>query len=73
MLLTIKEVAKELKVNTNYVYRLINAGLLPYVKLGSKKVRRETLEKFLEKHDGDNIDYLLETEEKERGVEHGNY
>lgn len=73
MLLTIKEVAKELKVNTNYVYRLINAGLLPYVKLGSKKVRRETLEKFLEKHDGDNIDYLLETEEKERGVENGNY
>ena len=73
MLLTIKEVAKELKVNTNYVYRLINAGLLPYVKLGSKKVRRETLEKFLEKYDGANIDYLLETEEKERGVENENY
>ncbi len=63
MLLTIKEVAKELKVNANYVYRLINSGLLPYVQLGSKKVRRESLEKFLKLYDGTNIDVLLKEHE----------
>lgn len=51
-LLTIKETAKVLKVNPNYVYKLINRGLLPALILGSKKVRRKSLEEFLVTYDG---------------------
>lgn len=60
MLLTVKETAKELKVNVNYVYRLINSGLLPSLKLGARKIRVEALEKFLREHEGQDIDKLLE-------------
>jgi excisionase family DNA binding protein len=48
MLYTVSEVAKLLKVNRTFVYDLIKTGQLPAVKIGSLKVRRETLEKFLE-------------------------
>ena len=51
-LLTITEVSKKLKCNRNYVYSLINAGLLPHLIVGSKKVRKVALDKFLEKYEG---------------------
>ena len=60
MLLTVKDVAHELKVNVNYVYRLINAELLPSLKIGSRKVRPQALEEFLEKYEGKDIDEILE-------------
>lgn len=63
MLLTVKEVSKELKVNTNMVYRLINAGLLSSLKLGSRKVRKETLDEFLKEYDGKDVDEILESME----------
>jgi len=47
-LYTVSEVAKMLKVNRTFVYNLINSGKLPSVKLGSIKIRSETLNKFLE-------------------------
>lgn len=43
----IAEVAKILKVNTSDVYSLINSGQLPYIILGSKKVRGKDLEAFI--------------------------
>jgi excisionase family DNA binding protein len=49
---TISEVAKLIKCNTNYVYELIKANLLPGMKLGSMKVTRSSLLKFLEKYQG---------------------
>lgn len=52
MLLTIAEVAKELKCNVTYVHRLRKAGLLPCIKLGTYKVRKEALEEFLRKYEG---------------------
>lgn len=52
MLLTIAEVAKALKTNVTYVHRLRTAGLLPCIKLGSYKVRKEALEKFLKDYEG---------------------
>lgn len=51
-LYTVKEVAKIMKVNVHKVYDLIHAGLLPALKLGSIKIRRESLEEFLRKYDG---------------------
>lgn len=50
--LTVSEVAKVLKTNVDYVYSLNKAGLLRFMKLGRLKVRKQTLEAFLEKYDG---------------------
>ncbi len=52
VLYTVAETAKLLKTNTNYVYDLINKGLLSALKLGSYKIRRSTLMEFLEKFEG---------------------
>jgi len=55
MLYTVKEVAAILKTNVNYVYQLQRAGLLRFMKLGSLKCRKSTLEAFLAKYDGCDI------------------
>lgn len=55
MLYTVGEVAKILKTNVNYVYELRKAGLLRFMKLGSLKCRKSTLEAFLEKNDGKDL------------------
>ena len=47
ILYTVKEVSELLHTNTTYVYDLIKAGLLPVMKLGSYKVRKDSLNKFL--------------------------
>lgn len=52
ILYTVKEVSEILHTNPTYVYQLINAGLLPVLKLGSYKVRHEALMKFLESYEG---------------------
>ena len=52
MLYTVSEVAKILKTNPNFVYRLHNAGVLKFLKLGSLKCRKTTLEEFLAKYEG---------------------
>ena len=51
-LFTVKETASILRTNPAFVYRLIRAKELPVLKLGSYKVRKETLEKFLVEHEG---------------------
>ena len=52
VLYTVSEVAKLLKVNKDTVYKLHKTGLLKMMKLGSLKVRKATLEAFLEQYDG---------------------
>ena len=54
-LYTVKEVASKLKVNVHKVYDLIHAGLLPALKLGNIKVRKESLDEFLLKYDGKDL------------------
>lgn len=49
-LYTAPEVAKILRINLNAVYDLMNQGELPYLLLGSKKVRGSDLERFIEKY-----------------------
>ena len=51
-LYTAKEVSKILKVNVHKVYELIRAGMLPALKLGSIKIRKESLNEFLKKYEG---------------------
>lgn len=47
MLLTVTEVAKALKVNRNFVYKLIKDGELEAVKIGSIKVKKEALTDYV--------------------------
>ncbi|HAZ18654.1 MAG TPA: DNA-binding protein [Clostridiales bacterium] len=44
----VKEVSEIIHTNQTYVYTLIKTGLLPALKLGSYKIRKETLMRFLE-------------------------
>lgn len=46
-LYTVKQVAAILMVSPDTVYRYINRGELPYVPIGSKKIRGIDLEKFI--------------------------
>ena len=48
MLYTVTEVAKMLKVNRNFVYKIINNGELEAVKIGSIKVRKEALNQYIQ-------------------------
>ena len=48
MLLSVSEVAKLLKVNRNFVYKIINTGELEAVKIGSIKVKQEALNRYIE-------------------------
>ena len=52
MLYTVKETAKILKTNTDYVYALIKKGKIRCLKLGSYKIRKSTLEEFLSQYEG---------------------
>lgn len=63
MLYTVKEAASALGVNVHTIYNLINKGLLSAMKLGSYKIRKTTLEAFLEKYDGMDLtdpDHIVE-------------
>jgi len=51
-LLTTPEIAKLLKCNKNFVGNLLKSGLLPYLHLGSRKVRRSSFERFLKDYEG---------------------
>ena len=55
MLYTVPEVAKILKTNVEYVYKLQKSGLLRFMQIGRLKCRKSTLEQFLEKYDGCDI------------------
>ena len=55
LLYTVKEVSELLHINQAYVYSLIKAGLLPVLKLGSYKVRKNTLNEFLKNFEGSDL------------------
>ncbi len=58
VLYTIKEVSVLLHINTGFVYQLVNAGLIPALKLGSLKVRKTALDGFLKKYEGYDLSEL---------------
>ena len=55
MLYTVAEVAEILKTNVSFVHKLRKSGVLTFLKLGCYKVRKKTLEDFLERYDGMDI------------------
>jgi len=52
---TVKEIAKILNTSPNYVYKLIDKGYLPAIKLGSIKILKSSLDKFLEENEGNDL------------------
>ena len=54
-LLTVKEVSQILKTNVDYVHNLRKSGLLPFIKIGCYKCRKEALMEFLEDMEGMDI------------------
>ena len=48
MLLTVREVAEQLKVNRNFVYSEIKRGELKALKIGSIKIKKTDLEAYIE-------------------------
>ena len=52
-LLSVEEVAERLRTGKQFVRSLINAGLLPALSFRrNRRVRKMSLNKFLEKYDG---------------------
>ena len=65
ILYTVDEEAKLLKTNNNYIYELIKRGLLPALKLGSYKIRKEALLEFLKTNEGKDLTDLNNIKELE--------
>lgn len=55
MVYTVKDVAVILHTSPNYIYELIENGFLPAIKLGSIKILKTTLEKFLIENEGNDL------------------
>lgn len=58
LIYTVHEVAKILHSSPNYVYKLIEYGYLPAIKLGSIKILKLSLEKFLIENQGNDLSNL---------------
>lgn len=58
MIYSVHEVAKMLHSSPNYVYKLIDSGFLPSIKLGSVKILKSTLIKFLIENEGNDLSDL---------------
>ena len=55
ILYTVKEVAELFHTNPTYIYALIKTGLLPALKLGSYKVRKDAVDNFLKQYEGSSM------------------
>ena len=58
LIYTVQEVASILHSSPNYIYELIRKGYLPAIKLGSLKVLKITLERFLIQNEGKDLSDL---------------
>ena len=60
-LLSVEEVADRLRTGKQFVRRLINAGLLPALSFRrNRRIRKVSLNKFLEEYDGQDLYEVLE-------------
>ena len=58
LIYTVHEVAKILHSSPNYIYKLIEYGYLPAIKLGSIKILKSSLEQFLIENQGNDLSNL---------------
>ncbi len=54
-LLTVKEVAKVLKVSLNYANHLVQTGIIPGLRMNGMKVRRRALEAWMAAMEGQDL------------------
>ena len=60
-LVSVEEVAERLRTGKQFVRSLINAGLLPALSFRrNRRIRKVSLNKFLEKYDGQDLYEVLE-------------
>lgn len=60
-LLSVEEVAERLRTGKQFVRRLINTGLLPALSFRrNRRIRKVSLNKFLEEYDGKDLYEVLE-------------
>lgn len=57
-LLTVKEVAKLMRVTPKYVYKLIYGGYLTALKLPTLKITEQALAEFLDRYQGQDLSNL---------------
>ena len=55
IIFTVKEVSEIRHSSPNYIYSLIEKGYLPAIKLGSMKILKSTLERFLIENEGNDL------------------
>ena len=55
LIYTVQEVASLLHSSPNYIYRLIEKGYLPALKLGSIKILKTSLQNFLIDNEGQDL------------------
>lgn len=58
MVYTVKEISTMLHTSPAFIYRMISSGMLPALKLGSLRVRKQALENFLEEYEGQDLSDL---------------
>ncbi|NFG27353.1 helix-turn-helix domain-containing protein [Clostridium botulinum] len=63
VLYTVSETAELLKINRNSVYDLLKHNVIKGLKLGSLKITRNELLKFLEENNGKDLSNLKEIKE----------
>ena len=54
-LLSVSDTAIRLKTNKNFIYELINKGILRYLVMGSKKIRNSEINRFLAEYEGKDL------------------
>lgn len=57
-IMAVKEVAKYLRVNPQYVYKLIYGGYLTALKLPTLKITEQALAEFLDRYQGQDLSNL---------------
>lgn len=68
-LYTMAETAKLLHISRGDVYKLYHAGLLRCLKLGSLKVRREEIDRFMKEAEGKEINLRTISEDFSSRIE----
>lgn len=54
-LLSVSEAAERLKTNRNFVYKLLDKGILKCLIMGSKKIRNSEINRFLAEYEGKDL------------------
>lgn len=49
---TVEEAMEVMKIGKTRIYQYMNAGLLPFLRSGGRRIRRQAIIEFFEKYEG---------------------